>query len=140
MRIKALLILLPLSGFGVAVEGNTVPTDSRTKVVLKTEEKDFVLERMRRMLETLTAIQHSLVDESPEKVDDLVSLLFQYSRKNRPDGIHKTIPEAFRQMSKQMNLHWKALAIENKDPKFIQREVVTIMSTCNACHRTYRIE
>jgi hypothetical protein len=140
MRIKIFILLLIISSFALAIESDVQPTDTRAKVTLKTEEKDFVLERMRRMLETLTAIQVSLADESPEKVDDLVLLMFQYSRENHPDDMHQTLPEGFKKMSKQMNKHWKNLRKENTDSKFIQREVVTIMSTCNACHRSYRIE
>lgn len=129
-----------VSAVALASDQKIDSKDARTPINLTGQEKDFVLERMRRMLETLTSIQQSLIEESPEKVDDLVSLLFEYSRENHPDGLHDKMPSAFKHMSKQMNSHWKKLTIESKDKAYIQQEVVTIMSTCNACHRSYKIE
>ncbi|WP_371193254.1 hypothetical protein [Glaciecola sp. SC05] len=140
MKAKLLIGLCLVSSATFASDDSIVSTDTRAVINLSVQQKDFVLERMRRMLETLTAIQQSLVQESPEKVDDLVSLLFEYTRENHPDGLHDSMPAGFQQMSKQMNVHWKKLAKENKDTSFIQKEVVTIMSTCNACHRSYKIQ
>jgi hypothetical protein len=140
MKAKLVIGLLLVSAAALASDGHSVSTDARTPINLSVQQKDFVLERMRRMLETLTGIQQSLIQESPEKVDDLVSLLFEYTRENHPDGLHDSMPAGFQQMSKQMNGHWKTLAKENTDAAFIQEKVVTIMSTCNACHRSYRIE
>lgn len=140
MKAKLVIGLLLVSAAAFASDENSVSTDARTPIKLSAQQKDFVLERMRRMLETLTGIQQSLVQESPEKVDDLVSLLFEYTRENSPSGLHDSMPAGFQQMSKQMNSHWKALAKENTDAAVIQKEMVTIMATCNACHRSYRIE
>ncbi|AEP30955.1 cytochrome c [Brumicola nitratireducens] len=140
MKAKLVIGLLLVSSAALASDENIASTDARTPINLNVQQKDFVLERMRRMLETLTGIQQSLVQGSPEKVDNLVSLLFEYTRENHPDGLHDSMPVGFQQMSKQMNSQWKALAKENTDAVLIQKEIVTIMSTCNACHRSYRIE
>lgn len=140
MRIHYLLVIVMLSSLSFAGTSETQSSDTRTKITLTTTEKDFVLERMRRMLETLTAIQISLAQESPEKVDDSVMLLLQFSKENHPTGLHQLLPEGFKQMSQVMNQSWKTLANEITDPKVIQKEIVSIMTTCNACHRSYRIE
>lgn len=140
MKAKLVIGLLLVSAAALASDENSMSTDARTPINLSAQQKDFVLERMRRMLETLTGIQQSLVQGSPEKVDDLVGLLFEYTKENHPDSLHDSMPAGFQQMSKQMNSHWKALAKENTDAMLIQKEMVTIMSTCNACHRSYRIE
>lgn len=140
MKAKLVIGLLLVSAVTLASDENTESVDARTPIKLSGQEKDFVLERMRRMLETLTGIQQSLVQKSPNEVDELVSLLFEYTRENHPDGLHEKMPEGFKQMSKKMNLHWKKLAKKNREPEVIQKDVVTIMSTCNACHRAYKIQ
>jgi hypothetical protein len=140
MKLRLVIVLFLMSATGLAGAEETVSNDTRASIELTAPQKDFVLERMRRMLETLTGIQQALVDESPEQADDLVRLLFEYTRENHPDGLHDVMPAGFQQMSKQMNSHWKKLTKENTDAAFIQKEMVSIMSTCNACHRSYRIE
>jgi hypothetical protein len=42
-------------------------------------------------------------------------------------------------MAKQMNGHWKKLKPESNDNVISQKEVITIMSTCIASHRKYKI-
>ncbi len=132
------IMLVSIASF--ASGDNSESSDARTAINLTAQEKDFVLERMRRMLETLAGIQQAMVEDSPQKTDDLVGLLFEYTRENHPDGLHEKMPLGFKQMAKQMNGHWKKLKTESDDKVFIQKEVVAIMSTCNACHRTYKIQ
>jgi hypothetical protein len=140
MRVKLVIGLMLVSVVAFANNTKITSNDVRTPINLTAQEKEFVLERMRRMLETLTGIQQSIVNKSPEEVDELVSLLFEYTRENHPDRLHEKMPDGFKQMSRQVNRHFKTLSKETKDSGFIQKEVVTIMSTCNACHRSYKIE
>lgn len=140
MRMTIFLVMLVIHCYVFAAENPIQSSDTRTAIKLKVAEKDFVLERMRRMLETLTAIQSSIANNSPQEVAGFVKVLLEYSKENQPTGIHQAMPEGFKLMSQQMNLHWRTLLSKSDDSKVIQTEVVSIMSTCNACHRTYRIE
>lgn len=134
------LILLASSSLVFASDSSTSFADKRTPVKLEAQQKAFVFERMRRMLETLTGVQQALASQQPENVNDIVMQMLQYSRQHRPENIHDAMPEAFQSMSQQMNQHWRSLAKQQHDAPAIQEKVISIMSTCNACHRSYRIE
>lgn len=131
-------LTLGFTNTSIAAEG--VTSNQRIVVALDAEHKQFALDRMRRMLETLTIIQQSLADNTLEKVAQQVMQMKQYTRQHHPAGMNQGIPAAFRQMNKQMNMHWATLMQTTNDPKLVQGEVISIMHTCNACHRTFRIE
>lgn len=141
MRFLILLLAL-MASLTVMAQGeqSSKSADNRILISLKAEHKDFVLERMRRMLETLTAIQTELVNEQPHEVDELVQALMDYTAENHPDDLRSSMPDAFRIMSRGMNQQWRKLSVESNDQKAIQETVITIMNSCNSCHRAYRIE
>lgn len=140
MRFLALIALVTSLTVLAGESRTSESTDSRIPISLKAEQKDFVLERMRRMLETLTTIQSALIQEQPQKVDDVVQALMDYTAENHPDDLRAKMPVPFRQISRGMNQQWKKLTVESSDPKAIQKTVATIMNSCNSCHRAYRIE
>ena len=140
MRFLILLALMASLAASAKEDPSRETADNRIRVSLKTEHKDFVLERMRRMLETLTAIQTELVNERPHEVDDLVQALMDFTAENHPDDLRASMPDSFRLMSRGMNQQWRKLTVESDDQKAIQGTVITIMNSCNSCHRAYRIE
>jgi len=140
MRLLIIIALMTSFAAMAQEEQKSESTDNRMLISLKAEHKNFVLERMRRMLETLTAIQTELANERPDEVDELVQALMDYTAENHPDDLRGSMPDAFRLMSRGMNQQWRKLAVETNDQKAIQETVITIMNSCNSCHRAYRIE
>lgn len=114
--------------------------DKRVEIELSKEEKAFVLERMRRMLETLTAVQQALILDMPENTDNLVGNLVSFVDENYPKGWYDRMPESFKAMEDRLNKRWEILAVETSDPRFIQENTVQVMATCNACHRSFKIK
>ena len=114
--------------------------DERVVIDVTAGEKAFVLERMRRMLETLTSVQQALILDSPEHADNLVQNLVLFTQSNYPSGWYDKMPEPFKAMEDRLNERWDTLAnLETDDAMAIQKNVVQVMATCNACHRSYKI-
>lgn len=114
--------------------------DERVVIDVSAGEKAFVLERMRRMLETLTSVQQALLLESPEHADNLVQNLVLFTKANYPSGWYDKMPQDFQMMEDRLNERWDVLAdMESDDPKVIQKNVMQVMATCNACHRSFKI-
>jgi cytochrome c556 len=115
-------------------------TDSREVINVTDKEKTFVLERMRRMLETLTSVQQALLLDSPENADNLVRNLVVFTTENYPEGWYEKMPANFQAMEDRLNERWRALSENNTtDAKQILKNTVQVMATCNACHRSYKI-
>lgn len=119
---------------------NTPSLDQRIIVLLEDKQRAFVLGHMRHMLETLTSVQQHMLNNEPEKVHEAVQKMQQNNHENRPKRLGKSFPAPFRAMSKQMNKHWHNLSVKSTDTAFIQKEVVNVMTTCNACHNAYQID
>jgi hypothetical protein len=119
---------------------DTASLDLRVVVMLEEKQRAFVLGHMRDMLETLTVVQQNMLNNEPEKVHKAVQALLNSNHENRPKRLGKSFPAAFKAMSKQMDKHWQTLSVESTDTLLIQKEVVNVMTTCNACHNTYQID
>lgn len=141
MKTLSIFLLFLFTTFAGAAESESTPlVDQRIAVYLDSHQKAFVLESMRRMLETLTAIQIDLLNEQPEKTGERVESLMLFTRNNHPEELRDAMPLAFKQISQSMNKQWQVLLQENQKPKQIQRTITAIMSFCNGCHRAYKIE
>ncbi len=115
-------------------------TDGRTVVKVTEAERAFMIERMRRMLETLTSVQQSLILDSPENADNLVRNLVAFTTENYPEGWYEKMPKHFQEMEDRLNERWRVLAENNtNDSKLILKNSVQVMATCNACHRSFKI-
>ncbi len=137
---KLIISLLLYVSFSVLANQNATEIDNRIVIELEQEQKVFVLLRMRKMLETLTKMQVKLLEENLEATHDLALELMRFTAKNHPDGLRERMPLPFRAMSQSMNKSWKKLSKKQTNSKVIQQEIISIMSTCNACHQSYRIE
>ena len=114
--------------------------DTREVIQVTDKEKTFLLERMRRMLETLTSVQQALLLDSPENADNLVRNLVVFTTENYPEGWYEKMPANFQAMEDRLNERWRALSENNTtDTKQILKNTVQVMATCNACHRSYKV-
>ena len=126
--------------FNAHAADTTPSNDNRVTLEVTAEERDFILERMRRMLETLTSVQQTVILDSPENADNLVRNLVAYTTEQYPNGWYERMPEGFKAMEDRLNERWRVLAENNTtDSKQILKNTVQVMATCNACHRSYKI-
>ncbi len=115
-------------------------TNARTVITVTETERAFILERMRRMLETLTSVQQALIVDSPENADNLVRNLIAFTTENYPEGWYEKMPKHFQAMEDRLNERWRVLGENNtNDTKLIMKNTVQVMATCNACHRSFQI-
>lgn len=114
--------------------------EERLAVQLDAPQKAFVLGHMREMLEALTDTQRLLLEGKKEEVAVRISQLMNKENSQRPRGLGKQLPPAFRAMSQSMHPYWTALQEPDLSAKEIQQNVVDVMQVCNACHRTFAIQ
>jgi len=137
------VFLLLISPFFLAAEeadnNESDSRDHRINIRLDETQRKFVLGHMRYMLQTLTAIQQKLLVDTPDEVHQLVTYMQEKTRKTHPKMLGQLLPDPFKQMSEQMNQHWRNLSVQSNDKIYIQKEVISVMSTCNACHAVYQI-
>ncbi|MEM0910710.1 MAG: cytochrome c [Pseudomonadota bacterium] len=139
-RLAIICSLLMCFGVNANAADKTPSNDNRVVLEVTVEERDFILERMRRMLETLTSVQQTIILDSPENADNLVRNLVAYTTEEYPEGWYERMPEGFKQMEDRLNERWRTLAENNtSDSKQILKNTVQVMATCNACHRSYKI-
>jgi cytochrome c556 len=141
-----LIVTLLLSCFSLQAKDKHINknmsevTDNRTVISVTESERAFILERMRRMLETLTSVQQAVFLDSPENADNLVRNLVAFTTENYPEGWYEKMPQDFQVMEDRLNERWRVLAENNtNDSKIILKNTVQVMATCNACHRSFKI-
>ncbi len=112
--------------------------DDRERLPLNPEEQQWVKETMRRMLETVGAIQGDLAQENTQVIASRIQQMNQYQNDTKPQRIGRSFPEGFRAMAKGMHQQWNALA-ESTSVSEALKNSQKLMNYCNACHRSYRL-
>jgi hypothetical protein len=133
--ISALLVTLCLTW----PAANALAADDRMAVMLNDEQKSFVLGHMRDMLEALTDTQQLLLDGDREALKARITQLQSREQDERPQGMGKRLPTAFRVMAQSMRPHWQAIGDPETPETDVRRHVVDLMRVCNACHQTFAI-
>ena len=139
-RLAIICAILMSFCVNATAEEKTPSNDNRVQLEVTVAERDFILERMRRMLETLTSVQQTVILDSPENADNLVRNLVAYTTEEYPEGWYERMPKGFQQMEDRLNERWRVLAENNTtDSKLIMKNTIQVMATCNACHRSFKI-
>ncbi|MAD46548.1 MAG: hypothetical protein CMI02_13870 [Oceanospirillaceae bacterium] len=111
--------------------------ETREAVRLNEQQHDWVLEYMRRMLETVSDMQGHLATGNTEKVAEQATSVRSFARNTKPRGIGKQFPAGFKSMARQMNASWTELATPTDDAAQISATTQKLLNSCNACHRVY---
>ena len=125
--------MLVLLGFSAYAD------DNRMQVELNAEQKAFVLGHMRDMLETLTDTQQLLLEGNRTAIEARITQLQSHEQAQRPAGMGKQIPPAFRAMAQSMRPHWQAIKDPASSENEVRQHMVNLMRVCNACHRTFSV-
>lgn len=112
--------------------------DERELLPLNQEQQQWVKETMRRMLETLGAIQGDLAQENTQAIASRIQQMNQYQNDTKPQRIGRSFPQGFRAMANGMHQQWDALA-ESASVSEALKNSQQLMNYCNACHRSYRL-
>ena len=134
--ISALLVTLCLTW----PAANVLAADERMAVTLNEDQKSFVLGHMRDMLEALTDTQQLLLEGKREALRQRIANLQSREQANRPKGLGKQIPPAFRAMAQSMRPHWQAIQNPDLSEEEVRQHAVDLMRVCNACHRAFAIQ
>ena len=113
--------------------------EERMVIELSSQDKAFVLGHMRGMLEALTDTQQLLLDGDREALKARITQLQSREQDERPQGMGKRLPTAFRVMAQSMRPHWQAIQNPDLSEEEVRQHVVDLMRVCNACHQTFAI-
>ena len=108
-------------------------------IELSSQDKAFVLGHMRGMLEALTDTQQLLLDGDREALKARITQLQSREQDERPQGMGKRLPTAFRVMAQSMRPHWQAIQNPDLSEEEVRQHAVDLMRVCNACHQTFAI-
>ena len=115
--------------------------DKREIVSFNEEQAHFALTQMRGLLETLVVLDEAEEDQDFGTMAQAAALQGPGQTNEHPDGFHDTMPDGFREMSRQMRQGFgqaaQAAAEGDLDAYFKAKRQV--QSTCIACHEAYRI-
>ena len=117
--------------------------DNRSAVKIPAKFKPQVLADMRKNLEVIQGIVAALAKEDFEVAAKTASILGRMDHTDEVMQRRKFMPEGFRKLGPQMHMGFQALARDARDFEDIQHsleQLSKIMSTCTACHQSYRLE
>lgn len=125
-----------LLGLSVAILSLPVHAEQRQPVELNTQQRDWVIEYMRLMLEATADIQGLLAQGKTELLAERVTRLNQEAALTKPRAIGQSFPEGFRFMAHQMQTDWQVLADSPTSDQALENSR-TLLNQCNACHRSF---
>jgi len=140
-----IILLLVLSGFLVNkfVSGEVEPyKDGRTNVVLTADERDLILDEMRKFLISVQGVSQAITENNMEKVAKLGHEAGMVAEDNTPGSLLQKIPLSMKQMGfgvRGMFDKISETAKTSKDPVELRKQLDTLMQTCIACHNIYRL-
>lgn len=118
------------------------PPDQREAVVLNPVQADYVLGEMRSLLASVRDLQSGMASDDWAAVSVAAQAQGKGRGKQSPDGLHERQPPGFRQMNSSMRQQFDALdqAAAKGDRNAANAALGQALSTCVACHDSYRIE
>lgn len=133
MSRQVIFTMMVLLGFSAYANDNRIPIE------LNAHQKTFVLGHMRDMLETLTDTQQLLLEGNREAIEARITQLQSHEQAQRPAGLGKQIPPAFRAMAQNMRPHWQVIKDPDSPENEVRQQIVELLRVCNACHRTFSV-
>ncbi|MCF7972142.1 MAG: cytochrome c [Methylococcaceae bacterium] len=138
-------ILVPVLALGL-VSFNALANDfdPRLAIELNEEHKAQLLSNMRGALAATQSIVNALAADDMQAVADYARPLgFKARQQKASDGLHNALPKSFKIMGRAMHQDFDKIADDAetlKDPKHSLQQLAAVMSSCQGCHETFRIE
>ncbi len=138
-----LLLLVATAAYRLMGGAQTeVASDARAEIALSVTDRDLVLAEMRAFLASVQGITSAIAD------DDLVTVAGQAravglaAMGQVPMSLMQALPMEFKTMGRATHAGFDQLALDAEqlgDRDHTLRQMGEILSTCVACHATYRL-
>jgi hypothetical protein len=121
--------------------GNAVQVDDRIEMSLAPEERELVLGEMRVLLEGLQGIISALASGNFKEVEIAARGNGMIMAQDINPALMTKLPMDFKEMGLGVHKAFDDIAnnIQGKNTKQILSEIDDIMTSCIACHTTYKI-
>lgn len=127
---------IALLGLSLSIFSLPLRAEERQPVELNEQQRNWVIEYMRLMLETTADIQGLLASGKTELLADRITRLNQEAAQTKPRAIGQSFPEGFRFMANQMQTDWQILANSpTREQALLNSQI--LLNQCNACHRSF---
>ncbi len=116
--------------------------DKRSAILMPAAEQQLVLQEMRGFLETVQAITAALAEEDFSAVAEAARKAGMAEARKTMPRLRPLLPEGFRRMGHSAHQGFDRLALDTEleDGQHTLKQLGEILATCNACHRTYRLQ
>lgn len=123
------------------IYGSTEVVDKRIEITLNGEDRELVLKEMRLLLKGLRGIIGGLADNDFKVVQKSAKGIGMEMAADINPSLMSKLPISFKKMGIGVHEAFDQLASEvyQMDQKKVLKRVDKIMSSCLACHETYKI-
>lgn len=123
------------------IYGTTEVVDKRIEITLNGEDRELVLKEMRLLLKGIKGIIKGLADNDFKIVQKSAKGIGMEMAADINPSLMSKLPISFKKMGIGVHEAFDQLASEvyQMDQKKVLKKVDKIMSSCLACHETYKI-
>ena len=123
--------------------GNVVESnDDRVTIELTEGNADFALKEMRDFLESVQQINEGIMNKDSEQIFNAARKSGGSVVEQSPKGMMASLPIGFKKLGFSVHEKFDEIADSIKiynDFDSTQRELNTLLNSCIACHRSYKI-
>ena len=117
--------------------------DQRTAVVVTPDGRDYILNEMRTMLETVQNVVGGIASGDTKATAAAARNSGMAMMKRIPSEIRMALPEDFRQMAMDNHASFDALALAAEAGEPLKAQLTRLeqsMGACSACHGMWRLD
>jgi len=123
--------------------GNVIESDDhRAAIELTQPNADFALKEMRDFLESIQQINDGIINKDSSQIYNAARKSGGEVVQQTPKGMMASLPIGFKKLGFSVHDKFDEIADSiraNNDFDYAQREMNTILNSCIACHRSYKI-
>ena len=117
--------------------------DERTIITVNAEQRDFLLNEMRQMLESSQQILEGIVNDDMEMVEQAARASGMKMGRSTPSSIKQLLPNGFKALGPLSHRGFEKIANEASgfgDEDVILNLLSEAQKSCVACHQTYQLQ
>lgn len=117
--------------------------DTRIAVIMTEEEKVYVLNEMRGMLEGVQEIVASIRTNDMEKISTVARSMGRNVADDAPKGLMGKLPIDFKRLGLGTHASFDQISVTARDPEkmdLVLLQLSNVMTNCVACHATFQIK
>ena len=140
--IAILLLIIGALGY-IMTKGSVAPSsDKRINVVLNKDERDLVLDEMRKFLISVQTVSAAITNNEMEKVEKLAHEAGMAAELDTPGALLQKIPGGMKKLgfgTRGLFDDISAAAKKGENQLALRKRLDSLMNNCIACHATYRL-